>query len=58
MSTNLRRFKRLALRTMARGALKDDVNDTKSIVIEDFDDVLHVCGFVLQKSVLCRTPGL
>ena len=48
----------LAARTMASDALKDDVNDALSIFLEDFDDVLHVCGFVRRKSALCRTLGL
>ena len=40
MNTTFRRFKLLALRTMGGDALKDDVNG----VLEDFDDVMHVCG--------------
>ena len=61
MNTNFRRFKMIALRTMAGDALKDDVNDAGSIFLEDFDNVLHVCRFVgwkIRKSALCRTQGL
>ena len=48
----------LALRTMAGDVLKYDVNDATAIFFKDFDDVLHVCGFVRWKSALCRTQGL
>ena len=54
MSTNFRRFKMIVLRTMAGDALKDDVNDATPF-LDDFDDVLHVCGFVGRKSAFCRT---
>ena len=36
MNTNFRRFKTLALQTMSDNALKVDVNDATSIVLEDF----------------------
>ena len=49
MNTNFRRFKTLALRTMAGDALKVDVNDATSIFLEDLYDVLHVCEFVRRK---------
>ena len=58
MNTNFRRLKMLALRTMADDALKDDINDAMSFFGKEFDDVLHVCGFVRWKSALCRTLGL
>ena len=57
MNTNFRRFKMLAFRTMADDTLKDGVNDSTSF-LEEFDDVLHVCGLVPPKSALCRTLGL
>ena len=57
MNTNFRGFKMPSLQTMAGHALKDDVNDAMSF-LEDFDDALHVCGFVRWKSALCRTLGL
>ena len=41
MNTYFRKFKTLALGTMADDALKVDVND--------FYDVLHVCEFVRWK---------
>ena len=47
----------LAVRTIAGDAFKDDVNDT-NVIIEEFDDVLHVCGFVRWKSAVCITLGL
>ena len=46
MNTNFRRFRMLVLRLMADDALKDDVNDAMSFFKKEFDDVLHVCGFV------------
>ena len=46
MNTNFRRFKTLALRTMAGDVLKVDVNDATSIFLEDLCDVLHVCELV------------
>ena len=49
MNTNFRRFKTLALRTMAGDALKVDVNDVTSIFLEDLYEVLHVCEFVRRK---------
>ena len=45
MNTHFRRFKTLALRTMADNTFKVDVNDATSF-LEDFYDVLHVCEFV------------
>ena len=57
MNTNIRRFEILELRTMAGDALKDDVIDSTSF-LEDFDDVLHVCGVERRKSAFCRTIGL
>ena len=36
MDTNFRRFKTLALRTMADDSLKVDVNDTTLIVLKSF----------------------
>ena len=43
MNTKFRRFKMLALRTMAGDVLNDYVNGATSIFLEDFDDVLRVC---------------
>ena len=40
-------FKMLALRTMSGDELKDGVNNATSF-LEEFDYVLHVCGFVRQ----------
>ena len=51
MNTNLRRFKMLAMRTMAGDAFKDDINDATSF-LEECDNVLHVCKFVRRKSAL------
>ena len=58
MNTNFRRFKTLALRTMAADALKVDVNDTTFNFLEDLYDVLHMCEFVRRKQALCRILGL
>ena len=58
MNTHFRRFKMLALRTMAGDVLKDDVNDATSCFVEDFDDVLHMCGFLRGKLALCIALGL
>ena len=58
MTTHFRTFELLALRSMASAALKDDVSDATSIFLEDFDDVLYMCGFVRQKSALCSILGL
>ena len=52
MNTQFRRSKMLALLKMAGDALRDYV-----MFLEDFDDVLRVCGFVGRKSALCRTLG-
>ena len=58
MNTHFRRFKMLALRTMAGDMLKDDVNDATSRFVEDFDDALHMCWFVRGKLAMCRALGL
>ena len=49
MNTHFRRFKTLALGIMAGDVLKVDVNDARSIFLEDFYDVLNVCEFVQRK---------
>ena len=49
MDKKFRKFKALAVRTLAGDALKVDVNDSTSIFLEDLYDVLHVCEFVLRK---------
>ena len=43
---------------MAGDALKVDVNEATSFFLDDFDDVLYVCGFVRRTSTLSRTLGL
>ena len=58
MNTYFKRFKMLALGTMAGDVLKDDVNDSASFFLEEFDNILHVCGFVRRISALCRALGL
>ena len=58
MNINFRRFKMLALQTMAGDALKVDVNDGNVNFLEDLYGVLHVCEFVRRKYALCRTLGL
>ena len=50
-------FKLLALRTMSGDELKDGFNNATSFK-EEFDYVLHVCGFVRPKSALYRTQSL
>ena len=42
---------------MVGDELKDDVNNAHFFK-EEFDDVLHMCGFVRPKSTLYRTLGL
>ena len=37
------------LLTLAGDVLKDDVTDATSFFLEEFDDVLHVRGFVPRK---------
>ena len=49
MITNFRRFKTLALQTIADDALKHDVNDATSFFLEDLYGVLHVREFVHRK---------
>ena len=49
MNTPFRRSKTLTLRAMAGDPLKVDVNDASSFFFDDFDDVLHVCGFIPWK---------
>ena len=58
MNTHFRKSKTLELRTMAGDALKVDVNEATSFFLDDFDDVLYVCGFVRRTSTLSRTLGL
>ena len=57
MNKNFRIFKMLVLRTMAGDTLKYDVNDATSF-LEEFEDVLYVCGLVRRKSALYNTLGL
>ena len=47
----------LGFRTMDCDELKDDVKMQRYFK-KEFDDVLHVCGFVRKKSALYRTLGL
>ena len=54
MSTNFRRFKMLALRTMAGEALKDEVNDATSFVKRNLMTICVCVGLYDEKSVLCR----
>ena len=49
------------LRTMTGDKLKDDVNNTTSFCNrsdQEFDVVLHTCGFMQRKSALYRVLGL
>ena len=58
MNPHFRRFKILVFPIMAGDMLKDDVYDVTSYFLQDFDDVLHGCGFVRQKAALCKTLEL
>ena len=51
MNTNFRKLEMLEL-ALACDSLKIDVNDATSI-LDEFDDVLHVCEFARRKSALC-----
>ena len=57
MNTILKRLTILETLTMTGDTLKDYVNDATSF-LEEFYDVLHVCGFELRKTALRRTLGL
>ena len=57
MDTHFEKLKMLALRTLAGDELEDDVNNAMSF-LEEFDDVLYVCGLLRPKSKLYRALGL
>ena len=59
MNTKFRQFKTVALLSMACDMLKFDVNVRCNVIIlEDFNDILHVLGYVRRKSTLSTALGL